>query len=227
MKKIKQILLKDIESLVFYLVVAFILVVSILKHDYWVAIVDSVCGIAYSFYAGKGKPFCYLFGITASCCYSYLSFKNALWGNLVLYACYYVPMQIMGFFQWNKNLKEGKKEIIKKQLPKSDLFKLCIVSILFILITSIVLNHFNDTHPFLDSITTILSICGMYLTVKRVIEQWVFWIFVNAITLIIWLNVTLSGINVLSQIFKWSFYLILAIYFYIKWRKELACGKNV
>ena len=43
--------------------------------------------------------------------YCWLSFQSALWGNLLLYAAYYIPMQIIGYFRWNQNLKKDKKEI--------------------------------------------------------------------------------------------------------------------
>ena len=115
MTKIKQKLLKKdfIEYLMLGLVLIFIIIHGIIRQEYFVAIISALCGITYTAIAGKGRPLCYLFGITGSFFYSYLSFKNALWGNMLLYLCYYIPMQVLGIFKWKKHLEEKSKEIIK------------------------------------------------------------------------------------------------------------------
>ena len=81
--------------------------------------------------------------------------------------------------------------------------------------------YFKDTHPILDSITTVFSIGGMYLTVRRAIEQWIFWMVVNTLSLIMWINVIATGTKVYSTAIMWAVYLYLALYFYIEWRKEI------
>lgn len=207
-------------------VILFILVHAILRQDSLAAAINAICGITYTFIAGKGNPICYLFGVTGSGFYSYLSFQNMLWGNLLLYLCYYIPMQILGFFQWNKNLKEGKREIIKRYLPRKELYILICITFVLIIITSLVLYYFNDAHPILDSITAICSIGGMYLTVRRAIEQWLFWIVVNMLSLIMWTYVALNGVRVYSTIIMWAVYLVLAFYFYFTWRNEINASKN-
>ena len=166
-------------------------------------------------------PVCYLFGVTGSSFYCLLSFQSALWGNLLLYAGYYVPMQILGYFSWNKNLKDTQKEIIKIKLPKKELFVLLGILFFLSLLVYFILFKFNDTHPVLDSLTTVFSIGGMYLAVRRAIEQWIFWFVVNILSVVMWFNVALSGVKVYSTVIMWAVYLFLAVYFYITWKKEL------
>ena len=207
------------------LILLFIITNAIIQKDSVIAVISAICGILYTFLAGKGLPICYLFGITGSSFYGLLSFQNALWGNLILYIGYYLPMQILGYFKWSKNLQDNKKEIIKIKLPQKELFYL--IFILSILSTAIyfLLKHLNDSKPILDSITTVFSIGGMYLTVRRAIEQWIFWMIVNTLSFIMWITVALNGIKVYSTIIMWGVYLILAIYFYITWSKEI--NKNL
>ena len=81
--------------------------------------------------------------------------------------------------------------------------------------------YFKDSHPLLDSITTGLSIGGMYLTVRRAIEQWIFWLIVNLFSLFMWISVAFSGAKVYSTIAMWGVYVFLAIYFYLQWKKEI------
>ena len=186
-----------------------------------IAFVSAFFGITYTILAGKGTPICYIFGIMGSSFYGYLSFHNALWGNLILYMGYYVPMQILGYFRWHKHLKSDKYEIKKTFLSKKELFVLILISILACIISTFILILTKDKSPYIDAITSVLSIAGMYLTVKRAIEQWWFWMIVNGFSAFMWIKIALGGEKVYSTVIMWSVYFILAIYFYITWKKEL------
>ena len=63
----------------------FIIANAFLRQDSYIALISAICGITYTFIAGKGYPICYLFGLTGSSFYCLLALQNALWGNLLLY----------------------------------------------------------------------------------------------------------------------------------------------
>lgn len=212
---------KNVELVLFISIILFILINAFIRQDSIIAVISSICGITYTVFAGKGRPFCYLFGVTGSGFYCALSFQSALWGNLLLYALYYIPMQILGFFKWNKNLKKGQNEIVKNKLKFREFFILLFVLIILNVVAYYLLLYLNDKNPLLDSITTVFSIGGMYLTVRRAIEQWLFWFGVNILSLFMWLNVALEGAKVYSTVIMWAVYTLLAIYFYNEWKREL------
>ncbi len=203
-------------------VVLFIILTSTFTlKDSPAAVINAICGILYTIIAGKGKVSCYFFGLAGSGSYIYLAFQNALWGNLLLYLCYYIPMQILGIFRWKKHLNKNTHEIIKTHLTKSELIKLTAISIIGCITLIVFLKHFGDSSPVIDGITTALSIAGMYLTVRRCIEQWIVWMIVNGLSVIMWLKLVLNGTKAYATVIMWSVYFILAIYFYIMWKKDL------
>lgn len=203
-------------------VVLFIILTSTFTlKDSLAAVVNAICGILYTIIAGKGKVSCYFFGLAGSGSYIYLAFQNALWGNLLLYLCYYIPMQILGIFRWKKHLNKNTHEIIKTHLTKSELIKLTAISIIGCITSIVFLKHFGDSSPVIDGITTALSIAGMYLTVRRCIEQWIVWMIVNGLSVIMWLKLVIDGTKAYATVIMWSVYFILAIYFYIMWKKDL------
>ena len=159
------------EIVIFLLIIVFILCHAIIGKQYFVATISAICGLTYTCFAGKGYPVCYAFGLMGSVFYAILSFQNALWGNLALWVLYYIPMQILGFFSWKKNLKKDKKEIVKTSLGLKKLLPILFLSALLIFISIGVMFYFKDSHPILDSVATILSLLGMYLTVARAIEH--------------------------------------------------------
>ena len=212
---------KPIEVLGLFSILCFILINAYIKHDNPIAVISAVCGILYTIIAGKGKISCYFFGLCGSGFYSYLALRNALYGNLFLYLCYYIPMQILGIFKWKNNLNKKTNEIVKTRLSTKERIKLVIISAILCDILSMILYFINDSNPALDGTTTMLSLVGMYLTVKRCIEQWVIWAIVNAISILMWIKILMHGEKVYATVIMWSVYFILAIYFYFKWRKEL------
>lgn len=211
---------KKHEIIFLYLVLFFILISSHLVKDTPIAVMSAICGIMYTIIAGKGKISCYFFGLAGSWCYVWLSLSNALWGNMLLYLCYYIPMQILGIFRWKKHLHNDTNEIIRIRLNPKQRIILLLIGLVGSIFTSGILYLCHDKSPVADGITTFLSILGMYLTVRRAIEQWIVWFIVNGISVLMWLNLFMHGAKTLATVIMWGVYFVLAIYFYFDWRKN-------
>ena len=130
-------------------------------------------------------------------------------------------MQILGIFKWKNHLKKTNNEIIKTKLSQIERKPVLLITFCLILCAITILNILKDSHHIIDGITTILSLLGMYLTVKRSIEQWIVWTIVNFLSIVMWIYVALSGQRVYSTVIMWVVYFILGIYFYKEWRKEI------
>lgn len=208
------------ERIIFPCVLLFILILSHILKDNPVATVSAIFGISYTILAGKGKVSCYFFGLAGTLCYSFISYKNGLFGNLALYMCYYFPMQIYGIFKWRQHLKKDTAEIIKTKLSNRERFLYLFAAVVLTVICTMFLIKMNDKNPVLDSITSVFSILGMLFTVKRCIEQWYVWIIVNGISVIMWIQAYLNGSNCFATVLMWLVYFILAFYFLFTWKKE-------
>ena len=209
------------ERIIFPLEILFIICLSIYIGDDKIALVSAICGITYTILAGKGKISCYIFGLSGTLCYSYLAYKNALYGNLLLYMCYYFPMQILGIFKWRKHLDKNSREIIKTNLSLKSRYILFLSAILLSLIFSYILKQSGDASPYMDGFTTVLSVFGLILTIKRCIEQWYIWTIVNGLSVFMWIEAYYKGSNCLATILMWGTYFILGVYFLYIWKKEL------
>lgn len=210
-----------IERIVFPLEILLIIILSIIMKDDKIALISAVCGISYTILAGKGKISCYLFGLAGTLCYSYISYKNHLWGNLGLYMCYYLPMQIVGIFKWKKHLNKDTFEITKTYLSKKERLIYSILATIFTIICYFVLVKYNDHSPIYDAITSIFSVFGLILTVKRCIEQWYIWFIVNGLSTIMWIEAYLHGSNCFATVIMWATYFVLSIYFLHTWKKDI------
>ena len=214
-----------VERIIFPLEILLIILISIYMKVNKVALVSAVCGISYTILAGKGKISCYLFGLAGTFCYSFISFKNALYGNLALYALYYFPMQVAGIFKWKKHLKSDTQEIEKTKLSKKERIIYSLIAVLGSVILAYVLWKLNDQNPIIDAITSVFSIIGLILTVKRCIEQWYIWFVVNGLSMVMWIQAYLNGSNCFATILMWATYFVLSIYFLHAWNKEMRVCK--
>ena len=194
---------------------------TILFHDSKIALLSGFFGIMYTVFAGKGKVDCFYFGLCGSSLYAFLAFKNALWGNMLLYLLYYIPMQTLGIFRWKKHLDKSSDLIIKSKLSTSERLIYGGITLIVTALTVYLLHIAGDKNPLLDGITTIFSITGMILTVGRKFEQWVIWIIVNGISAVMWYMVLFGGEKVYSTVIMWTVYLIFAIVFFFQWKKDL------
>lgn len=210
------------ERILFPLGILLIILISIYMKDNKVALISAICGISYSILAGKGKISCYFFGLCGTLCYSFISFKNHLFGNLALYLMYYFPMQIFGIFKWKQHLKKDTQEIIKTKLSCKERWVYLFISVVFSLVMYFVLLKLNDQNPLIDSVTSVCSVIGLILTVKRCIEQWYVWFFVNGLSTVMWIEAYINGSNCFATILMWATYFILSIYFLYTWKKELS-----
>jgi len=213
-----------VERIIFPAEILFIISLSIYTDDSKAALISTVCGILYTILLGKGKISGFFFGIIGGLCYSYISFKNAFWGNLALSMCYYLPMYFVGLYKWGNNINSENRIVNKRYLPVKDFILYIMCAILFSFIFYFILKYFNDSNPLCDSITTIFSIIALIITVRRGIEQWYFWFIVNIIATIMWFKSYISGVNCLATIIMWITYTVLAIYFYVEWKKEIKRG---
>lgn len=209
------------EKIIFPLEIVLIILLSVYMKDDKIALLSAICGISYTILAGKGKISCYFFGLCGTMCYAYLSFKNQLFGNLGLYLFYYFPMQIIGIFKWKKHLKKESNEIIKTKLNNKERVLYTTAAVVLSAVLYFGLKHFHDQSPLIDSVTSVLSVIGLILTVKRCIEQWYVWFIVNGLSVIMWINAYLNGSNCFATIIMWGTYFILSVYFLQNWKKEL------
>ncbi len=209
------------ERIIFPAEIIIIILLSLYMKDSKIALVSAICGISYTILAGKGKISCYFFGLCGTLCYAFLAFKNNLFGNLCLYLLYYFPMQMFGLFKWKQHLKKDCQEIVKTKLSTKERIIYYSLSLILSVVLYFILKYFHDQSPMIDAVTSVFSIVGLLLTVKRCIEQWHVWFVVNGLSTIMWINAYLHGSNCFATVIMWATYFVLSIYFLHCWRKEI------
>lgn len=202
-------------------VIASNIIYSVLSGN--VDIVGSVAGIAGVLcvvLVAKGSIWNYLFGIINVSMYAYISYNAELYGDAVLNAFYYVPMQFIGYWQWRKrgaaiSEAEAKGEGVQvkaRRFNRNQRVILALGCIAAVVAGGFILKHFGDPQPFKDSTTTVLSIVAQALMALAFMEQWALWIITNVVSVAMWCICVVRGeAHAAVMVIMWTFYLLNSI----------------
>jgi nicotinamide mononucleotide transporter len=127
--------------------------------------------------AKKNKVGLYPTGLVNTLLYVYLLAQWQLWGDMLINA-YYVVMGIYGWVHWSKN-KSADVELPITRMNAADVKKsveLALFALAFVLAVYYIFNTFTHWIAALDTGVTVLFFVGMWLMTQRKIENWLFWI---------------------------------------------------
>lgn len=191
------------------------------KQIDFTGITAAVTGVICVVLVAKGNILNYIFGLINVSLYAYISFKASLFGDAVLNAFYYLPMQFVGWILWFKRRNsEESVTVVAKRMTFTERIILIISSLVLTAIVGFVLKIYDDPQPYKDSATTVLSIIAMYVMVKAYMEQWILWIIVNIISVAMWVVLYLKGAeHSIFMVFMWIAYLANSINGMIVWYK--------
>lgn len=186
--------------------------------------VAGISGVICVVLVAKRNILNYLFGLVNVALYALISYKAELYGDAALNALYYLPMQFIGWFLWLRK-RENKESvtIVGRRFTIKQRVLLFSISAALVLVVAIILDRFGDPQPLKDSATTVLSVIAMLLMVRAFMEQWMLWVTVNIISIIMWSVAFANGEeHSLLMVIMWFFYLANSINGWINWARLTA-----
>ena len=195
------------------------IIIAIVSKDNWLNFLVFISGILCVVLAAKGSIWNYVIGTVNTVTYAYLAYNNGLFGELGLYILFFLPMNIVGYFMWKNHIKDDIVEMKTLNL-KSILFVFLITFLGCAFLGYFLSKIHTQNSPYLDGMSTIISIVATILMILRYKEQWLLYIILNIITIIIWIIRTLDGSESgIMMIVMWSAFLINATYGYYNWSR--------
>ena len=182
-----------------------------------IELLGAILGIMYIIFSIRQNLFTWPTGILTSLLYIVVFYKSALYAAMGLQV-YYVLISIYGWILWLRGKTENSKSMLSVQFVKRELW-LKIASALitiYAVILFILLNFSDSDVPFMDSLTTSLSIVATWMLAKKYIEHWIIWILVDVVS---------SGLyiykNLWPTVVLFCIYTLMAFIGFIEWKKDL------
>jgi nicotinamide mononucleotide transporter len=170
--------------------------------------------VLYLILAAYEYKICWIAGGISTFLYILICYQAGLFVETGLQV-FYLIMAFVGYYQWSNSLAKHTSNKINS-LSKKMLYKgLFFCSIISLLVAYIFDNYTTAQLPWLDAPVTIFSIWATWLVIKKTIENWLFWIVIDATCVYIYYSRNLETTALL-----YILYTILAVIGYFKWKKK-------
>ena len=182
-------------------------------------IITTVLGLIYILLEYRASILLWIVGIIMPALDIWLYWNHGLYGDAGM-AVYYTVAALYGYLVWKFGKKHGQKkdeELLITPMRKSLYFP----ALIFFLIAwgatyHILVTFTNSTVPVLDAFTNALSFVGLWALARKYIEQWFFWIVVDAISCYLYI-----GKDLPFKASLYGLYVIIAIAGYFKWKRMM------
>lgn len=184
-------------------------------------IIAVVLGFLSVWCSKKNSVWVYPTGMISTSIYVYLLLNIGLIGDMLING-YYFFMSIYGWYYWTRSLNGSYINPISRMNSNEYLISilLFVFAIIFVFAVYFNFNMWNSTIAYIDTITTAIFFVGMWLMARRKIENWLFWIIGDIISIPLYL---FKGLAITS--FQYLVFTFIALAGYIAWKKEISYDK--
>ena len=185
--------------------------------DITLEIVAVIFGFLSVWYSKQNKIWVFPTGMISTLIFVYLLFKWELLGDMMINGYYFI-MSIYGWYIWTRKVDKTHVNQISTTTFKEKKISIVIfiAALLFVFIIYQKFDKWTSWVAYLDTITTAIFFVAMWLMAKRKIENWIFWIVGDLISVPLYLY---KGFTFTS--FQYFGFTFIAIFGYLAWKKNL------
>ena len=184
-------------------------------------IILEMIGVVFGFlsvwYAKKENILVFPTGIISTGIFVYILWVYGLLGDMLINA-YYFSMSIIGWYLWTRKVDADHFIPITKTNRKEKKWSifLFVSAVVFVFLVYTFFDKFNSWTAYVDTLTTAIFFVGMWLMAKKKLENWIYWIIGDVISVPLYLY---KGLIFTSL--QYLLFTIIAFYGYMAWKKNL------
>ena len=171
-------------------------------------------GILCVWLAAKNNIWNWPIAIVSVLIYIFIFYESKLYADMGL-QFYFFAMNIYGWYYWSKQKDHPEKERPIRTMTVNEMIALPVVSLIFSTGLGFLLKKNTDaSFPYIDSFCTACSLVAQVFLARRVLQNWLIWIFVD----IIYVGVYFSK-ELYATALMYALYVFIATMGYIDWKK--------
>lgn len=187
----------------------------------WLDWAITVTALAYVYLAAKERPVCWVFGIISSGLWAWASFFRY---NLKVDGClqvFYMVIGMVGLYHWLlKQRENGEILAIRRLSWRENLGVLLAGGVLSLVLGFVFKKYTTTSFPYADSFITAFSIMATLLTVKKILDNWYYWIVFDALAILLF---WFKGALLLALVML--LYTLMAVYGLRQWKRQVDGGR--
>ena len=178
----------------------------------WLAVGFS---IAYLYFSIRQRILLWPMGMISAVLYMLVFFQSKFYADMGLNG-YYLVVSIYGWIHWSSK-KKSKTQLNISKLTRNAALILGALTLVVFLLIGWMLDRFTDSPvPYWDAFTTAVSFTATWMLARKILEHWILWIVVDAISMGLYLYRGLYPTLVLFAV-----YTTMAIIGYVEWKKNI------
>jgi len=179
-----------------------------------------VLAIFYLLLAVKENILCWYFAFASTAIYTVLFWDVSLLMESGLNV-YYMVMAVYGWYQWTHGGGNGGDQALAVRAMTGRQHGTVIAVIVILSVGSgyMLSEHSQAAWPYVDSFTTWASVITTYLVAQKYLQNWLYWIVIDAVSVPLYID---RGLNLTALLFV--AYIIIAVFGYISWRRHFYEG---
>ncbi|WP_446050158.1 nicotinamide riboside transporter PnuC [Zobellia laminariae] len=184
-------------------------------------VVLEIIGVVFGFlsvwFSKKENILVFPTGIISTAIFVYILLVFGLLGDMLINA-YYFSMSIYGWYIWTRKVDATHFIPITRTTNSEKKWSVLLFVLTVVLVCLIYLyfDKFNNWTAYVDTITTAIFFVGMWLMAKKKLENWVYWIIGDVISVpLYWYK------GLIFTSLQYFLFTIVAVYGYLAWKKSL------
>ena len=192
--------------------------------DVWLEIIAVIFGFLSVWFSKQNKIWVFPTGMISTAIFVYLLLKWQLLGDMMINGYYFI-MSVYGWYIWTQNVNDTtnvtpiSSTTLKEK--KTSIF-IFIATLVFVFGVYTYFDKWNNWTAYVDTVTTAIFFVGMWLMAKRKIENWIYWIIGDIISVPLYLY---KGFTFTS--FQYLIFTFIAVSGYLAWKKNLHKQKAI
>jgi nicotinamide mononucleotide transporter len=183
------------------------------QHQTLLEIIGVVTGLLCVYLAAKNIIWNWPFAIVSVVIYLFIFWDARLFADMGLQV-YFLAVNIYGWYYWSqKPVTEEKVPIVR--ITQKEIIMATVAVIVFTFILGSLLQYTSASFPYLDSFCAACSVVAQILMARKVVENWLIWVFVDIIYVGVYLFKDLHLTAVMYAI-----YVAIAIMGYVDWKRD-------
>jgi nicotinamide mononucleotide transporter len=187
------------------------------RHIVILEIIAVILALASAWFSKMDNILIYPTGILSTAIFVYILAYYGLLGDLIINA-YYFSMSIYGWYIWTRKVDAEHYTPITITTPNEKKISLFIfvATLLFIYIIYEIFEKWTSWTAYVDTLTTALFFVAMWLLARKKLENWLFLLVGNVISIPLYFY---KGLIFTS--FQFMLFVVISIYGYRAWKRNL------
>ena len=185
--------------------------------DIWFEIIAVFFGFLSVWFSKNNSILVFPTGMISTLIFVYLLLKWELLGDMMINAYYFV-MSLYGWFIWTRKVDATQVTPISTVSSEEKRMSVFIFfgTLVFVFLIYQLFDKWTSWVAYVDTLTTAIFFVGMWLMAKRKIENWIFWIVgdVISVPLYFYKGFTFTSLQYLG-------FTVIAIFGYLAWKQHL------